>query len=230
MIMKYVLFSLGIILLFAFVVKHIGRRNKTNKNDENADPDDDGKTQMDENKLKACLELNNTWIGNSDEKASILLAMIGVVFTIFVTSDAIKVIRSYIALPFKQYWSGANEMVFNFSRFSVFIYLVITAIFSCLSLLNLLNTIRPNIDYDSFCDKNPSMAKKSYLFYGHVANMSYEKYKTDSFDYVNDLRSQVYVNSYIANEKFKNYIEALFWFKMSLLAASMLFISLVFMQ
>lgn len=223
---------MGLITITYCLVKHYGwfKRPQSAQEQQGEPETTQSQSTLDEPKLKECLELNNTWIGNCDEKASILLAMIGVIMTVIVTSDVIKVIRNYIVLPFLQFLSSTDHFDFNFSRFSVFIFLVVTAIFTALSLFMLLNTIRPNIDYDKFYKDNPTMVKKSHIFFGHVAKMAYDEFKTETFNYKNDLQSQVYVNSYIANEKFKNYIEALYWFKMSMLSSFMLFISIIFMQ
>ena len=94
----------------------------------------------------------------------------------------------------------------------------------------LLNSLKPKIDYNKLVNENPMMAKKSYIFYGSVANMSYDEFQTAKFDYENDLRSQVYANAKIAYEKFRNYLNGFFWFKMMMLSALFLFVSVMFMN
>lgn len=120
----------------------------------------------------------------------------------------------------RSYWDGVEGMGFNFSRFAVFRFLLTTAIAAIVSLYYLLNTIRPNIDYKSFFEKNPGMVQKSHIFYGSVANMSYEQFQKDEFDYKEDLRSQVFTNAKIAYTKFQNYLEGFFWFKLMMLSAA----------
>ena len=227
--MKYVLFILGI----ATLVICIGRHNQWFKHKQQetpAPPSPQTGSPLNEAKLKECLDMNNMWIGNSDQKAGMLLAPIGIAFTILLTSDALKAIRNYIAIPFVQYWDGVECMGFNFSRFEVFCFLLTTAIAAIVSLYYLLNTIRPNIDYKSFYEKNPEMVHKSHIFYGSVANMSYEQFQKDEFDYKEDLRSQVFTNAKIAYTKFQNYLKGFFWFKLMMLSAAMLFISIMLMQ
>ena len=146
------------------------------------------------------------------------------------TSDAIKTIRNYIVLPFLDFCNGDETMCFSFSRFSVFVFLVITAFFAVLSLWDILNCIKPNLDYNAMKNNNPLMETKSYIFYGSVANMSYEEYKNTNVDYENDLRSQAYTNAMIANMKFNNYLNGFFWFKMMILSAIMLSISIMLMK
>lgn len=120
----------------------------------------------------------------------------------------------------RSYWDGVERMGFNFSRFAVFCFLLTTAVAAIVSLYYLLNPIRPNIDYKSFYEKNPGMVQKSHIFYGSVANMSYEQFQKDEFDYNEDLRSQVFTNAKIAYTKFQNYLEGFFWFKLMMLSAA----------
>ena len=49
------------------------------------------------------------------------------------------------------------------------------------------------------------MVKSSYIFFGSICKMSYDDFKKEEVDYLDDLRSQIYVNSKIATAKFKNY-------------------------
>ena len=225
---KYTVFIIGIATLTVPIFMHF---RKDKKNDEEAPVKREAAgSPLDERKLKEGLDMNNMWIGNCDQKASILMAIIGVIFTIVMTSDAIKTIRNYIVLPFLDFCNGDETMCFSFSRFSVFVFLVITAFFAVLSLWDILNCIKPNLDYNAMKNNNPLMETKSYIFYGSVANMSYEEYKNTNVDYENDLRSQAYTNAMIANMKFNNYLNGFFWFKMMILSAIMLSISIMLMK
>ena len=223
-----IVFFIGILSLVIPVFLHF--RKGGNNSEEEPAMAGDNMSPMEEGHLKECLDMNNLWIGICDQKASILLAVMGVVFTIVMTSDAIKAIRKYIVLPFLEYCNGNESMYFNFSRFSVFVFLIITAIFAALSLWDLLNSIKPNLDYNAMKKNNPQMATKSFIFYSSVANMSYEEFKNTNIDYANDLRSQVYTNAKIANMKFNNYLKGFFWFKMMILTAIFLSITVMFMQ
>ena len=101
---------------------------------------------------------------------------------------------------------------------------------SIISLIYLLNVIRPNINYEKFYEDNPGLVPQSYIYYSTVAKMKYADFKSEKLNYEEDLRSQVFVNATIADKKFKNYLEGFFWFKMMLLSAAMLFISVMFVQ
>ena len=183
-----------------------------------------------ENQLKDSFDTINMWIGVADQKAGVLLATLGVAYTILMTSDALKVIRNLLIKPFLQYIEQPDMYEYNFPRCMMFVLLLITGVMSIISLFYLLNVLRPNIDYEKFYKDNPDLVPKSYIYYSTVAKMKYADFKSDKLNYEEDLRSQVFVNATIADKKFKNYLEGFFWFKMMLLSAAMLFISVMFVQ
>ena len=79
-------------------------------------------------------------------------------------------------------------------------------------------------------DERTGLVKNSYIFYGTISEMSFDSFAKEDVDYEEDLKSQIYVNSKIAISKFHNYNEGLFWFKLLLLVAAMLFVAVLFMQ
>lgn len=190
----------------------------------------DEKDTLKEAQLKDAFDTINMWIGVADQKAGVLLATLGVAYTILMTSDALKVIRNLLVTPFLQYIEHPDMYEYNFSRCMMFGLILITGVMSIISLIYLLNVLRPNIDYKKFFEENPDLVPKSYIYYSTIANMKYARFKNDKLNYEEDLRSQVYVNATIADKKFKNYLEGFFWFKMMLLSAAMLFISVMFVQ
>lgn len=230
------LFILGILTILTCILQHYGIFNKLCKssNDETSQtpqPASNESTEyLDDNQLKDCLDMNNNWIGIADQKAGILLATLGIAFTIFLTSDAIKVIRNVLILPFVNYLEKPELYDFIFSRFAVFVFLVVTGLMAIISLLYLLNVIKPNINYKKFYEDNPGLVSNSYIYYKSVAEMKFSEFKNARVNYTEDLRSQVFVNAKIASTKFNNYLEGFFWFKMMLLSAAMLFISIMFVQ
>lgn len=87
-----------------------------------------------------------------------------------------------------------------------------------------------NIDYQKMRGDNPELVNKSYIFFGDISKMSYEDFKMDKVNYLEDLKSQIYVNSKIASNKFLNYNKSLYWFKFLLCVSIMLFISIMIMR
>lgn len=180
--------------------------------------------------LQFTLESVNSWLNNCDQKAGILLTVVGVAITVIMTSDFMKYLRSYIFAPFMEFCSGNSDLSFSWSRFTVFVLLVIAMVILITCCIYLFRAISANIDYKKMCNENPGLVKTSYIFYGTISQMNYDDFKKCGDDFEEDLKSQIYVNSKIASAKFENYNEGLFWFKLLLLVAVLLFIAIMFVQ
>lgn len=235
---RSIIFTTSVIVVVTIIGSHIKNRikeqreaDKRKKQNKEAPiiQQTEGKYQLSIDEAEKSLNRFYMLIGNSDQKAGILIAIEGVVFTIFLSSDAVKMLRTYIFRPFLDYCNGTEGIVFNESRFWVFFLFCLTLVMAIVSLLYLLKVIKPNIDYAKMYEENPGMEKTSYRFFGDIVNMTYEHYKTDAVDYNNDLSSQAYTNAKIAQTKFQNYIEGLFYFKILMLTAFLLFVAVMIM-
>lgn len=228
----------NIIFLFACIlligVKHWLHKKEKNNHPLNAEANntEPGNAASDENKeeLQHTYDTVNMWTNNCDQKAGILLAITGVIITILVSSDFMKILRAYIFNPFMDYWTGNCELAFSWSRFNVFFLLLISTIMLIMSCHYLFKTITANIDYQKLREDNPELMNKSHIFFGTISKMSYEDFKKDDVNYLEDLKSQIYVNSIIASNKFLNYNKSLYWFKFLLWVSIMLFISIMIMR
>lgn len=180
--------------------------------------------------LQFTLESVNSWLNNCDQKAGILLAVVGVAITVLVTSDFLKELRTNIFIPFVKYWTEETELTFSWSRFTVFVLLVIALAMLVTTCYYLFRATRANIDYDKMYEENPGLVKNSYIYWGTISGMTYEYFKQDDVNYEDDLKSQIYVNSKIAMAKFQNYNMGLYWFKFMLWVSIMLFIAVMFMK
>lgn len=188
------------------------------------------KQPLEKEQIEQSLDRYNHWIDNCDQKASVLLAIVGVVATLFFTSDAIKMLRHYIFHPIELAWNNPSGFDFSPSRFWVLVLFVITSLLLIATLAYLILIIRPNLNYTKIQKQNPGMEKKSILFYMSVAEISYEDYKTTAVNYLNDLRSQAYACAKIATNKFINLQHAIFYFILTTISASLLFIAVMFMH
>ena len=186
----------------------------------------DGKKE----ELEHTYDTVNMWTNNCDQKAAILLAIIGVIITILVSSDFMKNLRAYIFNPFIDYWTGNSELAFSWSRFNVLFLLLISAFMLIMACHYLFKTINANIDYQKMRDDNPELVNKSYIFFGTISKMTYEDFKKDEVNYLEDIKSQIYVNSMIASNKFLNFNKSLYWFKFMLCVSIMLLISIMIMR
>lgn len=159
-------------------------------------------TQFDEEQMEHNLDRINMWIGNCDQKASFLLAFVGVSATIFITSDVITKIKELLVDPFISYWFR-DIGAFNTFRFIIAVCLVVSVVCFIITLVNLLLCLMAKTDYSKF--KQPGMVEKSHLFYVHIASMTFEEFCQWNNDQLNDLRSQTYTNARICTDKFKYY-------------------------
>ena len=224
------------ICIVVIVVKHDRHvKGKRKVNSQEAEPlsadtvnSEPVKKQIDD--LQHTYDSVNSWVNNCDQKAGILLTVVGVAMTILTTSDFLKYLRTYIFVPFVKYWSDETDLTFSWSRFSVFVLLLISAAMLIASCFYLIKAISADINYQRMRDENPGMVKNSYIFFGSINGMSFDDFKDEEVDYLDDLRSQIYVNSKIATAKFKNYTEGLYWFIFMLLVAAMLFVAIMFVR
>lgn len=208
--------------------KKKGKRKEVEPENEEGAPQNT--TEKKKEDLQFTLETVNSWVNNCDQKAGILLTVVGVAITVLITSDILKYLRNYIFKPFMDYWVGNQELSFSWGRFTVFILLCVAALWLLLSCLYLFRAIAANINYTKMFEENPGLLKTSYIFFGSISGMTYDDFKKEKIDYLDDLKSQIYVNSKIASAKFMNYNKGLYWFKFMLIVSSMLFIAIMFMK
>ena len=215
-----------IMIVGSMVIIHLFNRNKKGQEIE--------ESQMNEDKEKGDLQFNlefvNSWLNNCDQKAGILLAVVGVAVTVLMTSDFMAFLREYIFIPFMEACSGSQVLAFSWSRFTVFLLFVMAMIIMITSCHYLFQAIRANIDYDKVYKDNPNLVKTSYIFYGTISRMKYENFEKGGTKYEDDLKSQIFVNSKIAMSKFKNYNEGLWWFRLLLVVSVMLFVAIMFVK
>ncbi|MCK5129022.1 MAG: hypothetical protein KAQ68_04155 [Clostridiales bacterium] len=152
---------------------------------------------MSKNKIKKseALDILDRIIGfvyNADTKASIALGIFGAFLTIIITGDSIDNIK------------GIVEASSDSGKFLDCIFLIICAlaiISFVVGMYKLVRVLFPNI----------TIARESNIFFGSIAkNKSYKEYKSklenlSKEDYLKDITSQIYINSKICTNKFKNF-------------------------
>ena len=160
------------------------------------------------------LELINHWISNCDTKSSFILTFYGVVLTIIFTSN----IGGEMVSCFS--FSRAKEV--NFESFWNFTLVLITIAFFITSLITfyqIYSTLKGRIDAKVYQQKG--LNTSSNIFFGSIASKSFEGFESESNNedepsYLNDINSQIYINSKIVDQKFKHYNKSLFWMFISL--------------
>ena len=157
---------------------------------------------LDEERLAQSYDRINMWIGNCDQKASFLLAIIGIVLTIALDKDVIKGFKNQIVTPCIQYWSQ-NIGEFYFARFLFALSLMACMVLLLSAIVYLLFSLKAKTVFDK--KKHPALERQSMLYYDDIASRTYQEFVEGELHMLNDLRSQVYTNACICSDKFKNY-------------------------
>lgn len=160
------------------------------------------------------LELVNQWIANCDTKSSFILTFYGVVLTIIFTSNiGGELINSFSFTKAKDInCENFKNLIILLSSIAFFVTSIITFYQIYLTLKG---RIDPNVYHQSGLNIN------SNIFFGSIASKNFIDFEneTNSEDipkYLNDLNSQIFINSKIVNLKFKHYNNSLMWMFISL--------------
>lgn len=148
--------------------------------------------------------LNNiiSWINNVDNKISIILAFMVVFLGFFVTTININLIDK-IKLAFEM--GLINVTIIQYIKGALILALYIT---STIAILLFLKALLSKINIKKY--KQNNLKKNSNIFFGSIAKMQYKDYLKEIFnqtekDKLNDIYSQIYINSIICFKKFKYY-------------------------
>lgn len=153
------------------------------------------------------------FVNNCDSKASVVLGVFGVLLTILFSSESITELKSIV----KEAISAGTC-----SGVLYWVILSCTAVGFIFGIVKLLQVLFPKTDCDEL--KQDGLELNSKIFFGGICKSStYKKYKEKMMrcsedEYLNDIISQIYLNSVICDKKFKN-------FKIGVLAALIGFFS-----
>ena len=180
-------------------------------------------SSFDEQQLKENLDRVNMWIGNCDQKASFIFAIIGVVLSICFTSDSFKYIKNDIVNPIV----STLENTTFIRLLTIVEALLLLFIFGLLimSIFRMIFALRAKIDLRKL--SQPGMESNSMLHYQTISNMTYQEFCENEVHVLNDLRSQFYINSCICTSKFENYKKGIKCLEWSIVLSIVLIISLL---
>ncbi len=160
------------------------------------------------------LDVINQWINNSDNKASIILGLVGILLTIIFTTGNIT----------SQTTKIMKELFLN-TNFSDILYLIFFLGSICVGILGLCDLIKVLIP----TLKMKTNKIKSYMFFGSIAcYTSFNEYKEDLLksteeDVFEDLLNQVYQNSIICNKKYENFAKGIKYFLVGFVSTLILY-------
>ena len=158
--------------------------------------------------LEQSLERVNAWIGNCDQKAGFLLAIIGVLVAILFSSDFIQSIMDIIVNPYKDYIRNPENNEFKLIRFIYSIFIVVSMTASIVSIIFALLSLTAAIDIKKYKRdiNNSELVDNSLIFFGSISGRKYNDFKKMAdVNYEDDLKSQIFINSTICTRKFKRY-------------------------
>lgn len=156
------------------------------------------------------------FIGNCDNKTSIILGIYGVFFGIVFTSNFFNnFIKSLILIKI------------NFFTIIYIFFIICTLILFLYGIIKLFKALYAKIDSEVYAEDE--LITNSYIFYGTISNFSFRKYKNEIQDlseeeFRNDILSQIYIDSKICNQKFQNYNKGLIYSFLGLLSFIILMI------
>ena len=162
--------------------------------------------------LQSDLERVNFWINNVDQKASLLLAVLGIILSIACSTDKVFEIVFAALKPI-------IDALKHQDCIPILNILMVIMICICIwhlgkTILFILNAIKATTDPNSF--KQKDLNTYSLLHFQSIDNRSYksfQKYRLiqmeEMKEEISDFLSQIYINSIICVNKFDNYDKGL---------------------
>lgn len=155
------------------------------------------------------LERINGWISNCDSKASVLIAVLGIL--IGCTSkifESIKILKDLIEGNLQATTINITLTVFIIIFFLFYLFSIIVTVF------HIVKTLYPKLDTKDFNEEN--LVDESILYFMNINNMGYKDFnkKTNIIDdkaLLDDINSQCYINSCICSQKFIHVKKAIKW-------------------
>lgn len=147
------------------------------------------------------LENINSWINNCDTKTSIILALFGVILTMLLTNSIfINQLLNILHLAIKG---------INFSNILYLFFIVGSIVSFLVGAYKLIQVLSPKINFREY--KNRVTVEDSIYYFGKISCYgSFNDYRDaikskNDKEVVDDLISQIYINSIICQNKFVNF-------------------------
>lgn len=155
------------------------------------------------------LEIINHWLSNCDSKCSMVLAFYSVIVTIIFSTG----IGSEMLKTFTYRYSNTCDFI----SIKLFISLLLSLAFFfsvIITLIHIYKTLKGNININAHKEKK--LNTNSNIFFNSIVNKNFETFEyisnnENKSEFLNDINSQVFINSKIVSYKFKHYNRSLFW-------------------
>ena len=170
--------------------------------------------QFDKSDAYKVLDTVNMWINNCDTKASIMIAAISIVATVFFTTDIFDIVSS-VVINSSKLLSGWM-IIYNIILWLSVICLIVGVIFLIRVIISKVITTFKSSNNEG---KLETKTYPSFMFFGLIANKGlYNDFNAycskvqsvSNEEIIEDLCYQIYNASSICNKKFKNFKKGLF--------------------
>ncbi|WP_431029660.1 Pycsar system effector family protein [Lysinibacillus sp. LZ02] len=158
------------------------------------------------------------WIKSCDTKASIGITAVGIFLTIFLSEKSLTGINKIII---------AATRDFNFSNLIYLLLIFIAALSVIYGGFNLISVLVPRLN--SFASKISGTRSISFYYFGSIANGDYDTFKQKiqnetEDDEIEDILSQIYINSKICDVKFRYYKKGIIYSFSGIVALILLYV------
>lgn len=148
------------------------------------------------------LEIINFWIANIDNKISFILAFVGIFIGFIISKGTPNAFKNISNIAIK------DILTLNFGQIFSILLLIAMYLTSISCLILLLLALKGRVNSKIY--REHKLKTFSLLFFGSIANMNYSSYKEkcekeSEGELINDINSQIYINSKICDYKFKLY-------------------------
>jgi hypothetical protein len=171
-----------------------------------------------QNKINT-LDRINGWISNCDSKSSILLALLGVFISTIFTTDFIFNSLQKILFQVFSYWKNGIGS-YSFLKTLIILSFIIS-VYCCLkAVLHLLKSLTAKTNSNQTGDSD--LCTNSLIHYGSIQEKSFKDFKLSILaetetNKLEDILSQIYINSKRCQEKFDEYNKSLLLIKVGII-------------
>lgn len=143
------------------------------------------------------------WTGNCDSKASFILAFVGIIIPLILTSEYIVRSIEKLLREFIDYWS-MNVGKFSITATFMFLFLCIFIFYISRCIMLQISCLTARLT------NQPNSSLPSIIFFKSISSQSYEDFvnlaiqKSDE-EYLNDKLRQIHICSTICTTKFETY-------------------------
>ena len=143
------------------------------------------------------LERTISFVQNCDNKASIVLGVYGIIFTIALTNDGISNLKEILKSALR---------LNTYSSILYVVMLILSIFITAFGVFRIIKVLEARISFS----KGKGLVTDSKIFFGSISKDPYWKYRKKLLsmtekDYLDNIITEIYINSCICSNKYQNY-------------------------